>query len=80
MEICLENFYADIWPHAMRYLLSSTILAACQASHRWIDCQFQLAVCRQLRHSLRASLCKILIWSFAHKMDFAHNFSVDFFS
>ena len=29
--------------------------------------------------NLRASLCKILIWSFAHKMDFAHNFSVDFF-
>ena len=29
--------------------------------------------------SLRASLCKILISSFAHKMDFAHNLSVDFF-
>ena len=29
--------------------------------------------------TLRASLCKILISSFAHKMDFAHNFSVDFF-
>ena len=28
---------------------------------------------------LRASLCKILISSLAHKMDFAHNFSVDFF-
>ena len=28
---------------------------------------------------LRASLCKILISSFAHEMDFAHNFSVDFF-
>jgi len=28
---------------------------------------------------LRACLCKILISSFAHKMDFAHNFSVDFF-
>ena len=28
---------------------------------------------------LRASLCKILISSFTHKMDFAHNFSVDFF-
>ena len=28
---------------------------------------------------LRASLCKILISSFASKMDFAHNFSVDFF-
>ena len=26
-----------------------------------------------------ASLCKILISSFAHKIDFAHNFSVDFF-
>ena len=25
---------------------------------------------------LRASLCKILISSFAHQMDFAHNFSV----
>jgi len=31
------------------------------------------------RYDLRASLCKILISSFAHKMDFAHNFSVDFF-
>ena len=30
-------------------------------------------------NKLRASLCKILISSFAHKMDFAHNFSVDFF-
>ena len=29
--------------------------------------------------NLRASLCKILISSFAHKVDFAHNFSVDFF-
>ena len=28
---------------------------------------------------LRASLCNILISSFAHQMDFAHNFSVDFF-
>ena len=28
---------------------------------------------------LRASLCKILISTFAHKIDFAHNFSVDFF-
>ena len=28
---------------------------------------------------LRASLGKILISSFAHKMDFAHNFSADFF-
>ena len=30
-------------------------------------------------NELRASLCKILISSFAHKMDFAYNFSVDFF-
>ena len=30
-------------------------------------------------NELRASLCKILISSFAHKIDFAHNFSVDFF-
>ena len=29
---------------------------------------------------LRASLCKILKSSFAHNMDFAHNFSVEFFS
>ena len=28
---------------------------------------------------LRASLCKILISSFAHKMDLAHNFPVGFF-
>ena len=33
----------------------------------------------ELYRYLRASLCKILISSFAHKMDFAHNFSVDFF-
>ena len=32
----------------------------------------------ELKLNLRASLCKILISSFAHKMDFAHNFSVDF--
>ena len=32
-----------------------------------------------VKTELRASLCKILISSFAHKMDFAHNFSVDFF-
>ena len=31
------------------------------------------------RADLRASLCKILTSSFAHEMDFAHNFSVDFF-
>ena len=30
-------------------------------------------------NKLRARLCKILISSFAHKMDFVHNFSVDFF-
>ena len=28
---------------------------------------------------LRASLCKILISSFAYKIDFARNFAVDFF-
>ena len=34
----------------------------------------------EVRQYLRASLCKILIISsFAHKMDFAHNVSVDFF-
>ena len=32
-----------------------------------------------ISHDLRASLCKILISTFAHKMDFANNFSVDFF-
>ena len=32
-----------------------------------------------LIEKLRASLCKILISSFAHKMDFTHNVSVDFF-
>ena len=37
---------------------------------RWVTCAKEV---------LRASLCKILISSFAHKMDFAHNFSVDFF-
>ena len=31
------------------------------------------------KEQLRASLCKIPISSFAHKIDFAHNFSVDFF-
>ena len=35
--------------------------------------------CGVAQRNLRASLCKILISSFAHKMDFAHNFSVDFF-
>ena len=30
-------------------------------------------------YDLRASLFKILISSFAHEMDFAHNFSLDFF-
>ena len=34
---------------------------------------------RSPERRLRASLCKILISSFAHKMDLAHNFSVDFF-
>ena len=29
-------------------------------------------------YKLRASLCKILISSLAHKMDFAHNVFVDF--
>ena len=33
----------------------------------------------EVKDYLRASLCKILISSFADKMDFAHNFSVDFF-
>ena len=32
------------------------------------------------RLGLRASLCKILISSFTHEMDFAHNFSVDSFN
>ena len=36
-------------------------------------------VCMYVNLYLRASLCKILISSFAHKIDFAHNFSVDFF-
>ena len=38
----------------------------------WIELYWNLAY-------LRATLCKILISTFAHKMDFAHNFSVDFF-
>ena len=33
---------------------------------------------KKLKLLLRVSLCKILISSFAHEMDFAHNFSVDF--
>ena len=33
----------------------------------------------RMSEDLRASLCKILISSFALKMDFAHIFSVDFF-
>ena len=40
---------------------------------------FAVSVRIQSLFILRASLCKILISSFAHKMDFAHNFSVDFF-
>ena len=41
----------------------------------------ELSLRRQeaIKPNLRASLCKILISSFDHKMDFAHNFSVDFF-
>ena len=35
----------------------------------------EVSLCLQLR----GSPCKILISSFAHKLDFAHNFSVDFF-
>ena len=46
----------------------------------YVTGQIQLSVLlwKQIDY-LRASLCKILISSFAHKMDFAHNFSVDFF-
>ena len=40
---------------------------------------FRRLLLRLLLLQLRASLCKILISSFAHRMDFAHNFSVDFF-
>ena len=40
---------------------------------------FQLGAIEGKELNLRASLCKILISSFAQKMDFAHNFSVDFF-
>ena len=42
---------------------------------------FQLGVPQEspFGRLLTASLCKILISSFAHKMDFAQNFSVDFF-
>ena len=39
-----------------------------------------LQVARFANLNLRASLCKILTSSFAHKIDFAHNFSVDFFN
>ena len=42
----------------------------------WVD-SIRLVYSRVVYH-LRASLCKILRSSFAHKMDFAHNFSVDF--
>ena len=40
---------------------------------------FKRKDCLQRNLYLRASLRKILISSFAHGMDFAHNFSVDFF-
>ena len=39
----------------------------------------EILECSNAQFNSRASLCKILISSFAHKMDFAHNFSVDFF-
>ena len=42
------------------------------------DIVFQM-ICKSVVLQLRATLCKILISSFAHKMDFANNFSVDFF-
>ena len=38
-----------------------------------------LATWLAIKTYLRASLCKILISSFGHKMDLAHNLSVDFF-
>ena len=45
-----------------------------------LEASFCCAFCRSyFAFHLRASLCKVLISSFAHKMDFAHNFSVDFF-
>ena len=61
--------------------LSAKILAFLRLSVNF----FQLRLTKKLKinffcfKELRASLCKILISSFAHKMDFAHNFSVDFF-
>ena len=49
----------------------------CRAEYGYVGlCK---AMVSNLCRILRASLCKILISSFAHKMDFAHNLSVDFF-
>ena len=42
--------------------------SACSGRFRDVSCTY-----------LRVSLDMILMSSFAHKMDFAHNFSVDFF-
>ena len=56
-----------------------------EAFHDNIKCgpDYVCSCCDQLKgvwnKALRATLCKILISSFAHKMDFANNFSVDFF-
>ena len=45
----------------------------------YVQEQLLKIVSQKFHFQLRASLCKILISTFAHKMDFANNFSVDFF-
>ena len=58
----------------------STLLLILQVANGLIQNTCQMIVWKSYNlEQLRASLCKILISSFAHNMDFAHNFSVDFF-
>ena len=65
--ISLALFLVELrWPGAYFLVFSFFLLY-----FKFVDLTIKL--------SLRASLCKILISSFAHNMDFAHNFSVDFF-
>ena len=57
---------------------SSIKMTPVEASKKKDESKVWANLCGDLIY-LRASLCKILISSFAHKMNFAHNLSVDFF-
>ena len=67
-----QRFHAseDVWPVTYCKFLLGSVHANGIKKYRALEYSPLI---------LRASLCKILISSFAHKMVFAHNFSVDFF-